>query len=77
MHPTSSIFGSGDGGDPGAKTAKEPPSPDPKMLLVGCNYTVASQEDFLAAAHGAEDTMRKAGADIRRMVEEGQARPPR
>ena len=71
------VFVDAFGGDPGAKTAKEPPSPDPKMLLVGCNYTVASQEDFLAAAHGAEDTMRKAGADIRRMVEEGQARPPR
>jgi hypothetical protein len=64
-------------GDPAAKTAKRPPSPDPKMLLVGCNYTMASQEDFLAAARGAEDTMRKAGADIRRMVEDGEARPPR
>ncbi|MEG8058717.1 hypothetical protein [Sphingomonas faeni] len=65
------------GGDPAAKSAKVPPSTDPKMLLVGCNYAVASQEDFLDAARGAEDTMRKAGADIRRMAEEGEARPPR
>ena len=71
------VFVDAFGGDPGAKTVKEPPSPDTKMLLVGCNYAVASQEDFLAAARGAEDTMRKAGADIRRMVEEGEARPPR
>jgi hypothetical protein len=53
----SKVFVDAFGGDPAAKIAKGPPSPDPKMLLVGCNYTVASQEDFLAAAHGAEDTV--------------------
>ncbi|WP_207105763.1 hypothetical protein [Sphingomonas sp. CFBP 8760] len=65
------------GADPTPKSTKGPPSLTPKMLLVGCNYAVASQEDFLAATRGAEDTMRKAGADIRRMAEEGEARPPR
>jgi len=64
------------GSDPAAKSAKVPPSPDPKMLLVGCNYAVATQEDFLDAARGAEDTVHKAGVDIRRMVEEGEVRPP-
>jgi hypothetical protein len=53
------------------------PSPDPGMLLVGCNYAVASQEEFLAAARGAEETMRKAGADLRRMTEEREPRPAR
>jgi hypothetical protein len=64
------------GGDAAPPPAEAPP-PDPEMLFVGCNYTVASQDDFLAAAHGAAETMRKAGADLRRMAEEGKPRRAR
>jgi hypothetical protein len=65
------------GGDPAPTAGEVPTSPKSEMLLVGCNYAVASQEDFLTAARGAEDTMRKAGADLRRMskkAEPGRAR---
>lgn len=61
------------GGDPTAKATVTRSSPD--MLLVGCNYTVASQEDFLSAARGAEETIRKAGSDIRNMGAKAEARP--
>jgi hypothetical protein len=54
------------GDDPAARPAT-PPSPAPTMLLVGCNYMVASEADFLAAARNAAETVRKAGADLRRM----------
>lgn len=63
------------GGDPAAKATETRPSPD--MLLVGCNYTVASQEDFLTAARGAEETIRKAGSDIRNGVDKAEPRPAR
>jgi hypothetical protein len=65
------------GGDAAPTPAKASPSPDLDMLLVGCNYTVASREDFLAVARGAGETMRKAGADLRQMAEEGKPRPAR
>jgi hypothetical protein len=64
------------GGD-ATPPAEAPPPPAAEMLLVGCNYTVASQEDFLAAARGAEETMHKAGADLRRMAKEGEPDPTR
>lgn len=64
------------GDDPAAQAATPPP-PAPAMLLVGCNYTVASQADFLAAARDAGETTRKAGADLRRMAKESQSQPAR
>lgn len=64
------------GGRAPPPTERAPP-PRADMLLVGCNYTVASQADFLAAARSAEDIVRKAGADLRGMVEADEPRPGR
>jgi hypothetical protein len=63
------------GSNAAPKLAQAQPSPDPEMLLLGCNYTVASREDFLAAARGAEETVRTAGADLRRLADEDEPRP--
>lgn len=63
----------------GGSAASQPhgalPPPKPDVLLVGCNYAVASEEDFLAAARGAGETLRKVGDDLRRMIGESEGRP--
>ncbi|WPE23903.1 hypothetical protein [Shinella zoogloeoides] len=41
----------------------------PKTMFVGCNYTVASQQEFLDAAGKADATATGAGADIMEMLE--------
>lgn len=41
----------------------------PKTMFVGCNYTVASQQEFLDAASKADATAAGAGADIMEMLE--------
>ena len=41
----------------------------PKTMFVGCNYTVASQQEFLDAAGKADATAAGAGADIMEMLE--------
>lgn len=41
-----------------------PPSPPADHLFVGCNYTPASQEDFLKAAAQSEAMLREAAAGI-------------
>ena len=65
------------GGGRARRPADTVPPSQADMLLVGCNYTVASQADFLAAARSAEDIVRKAGADLRGMVEADEPRPGR
>lgn len=65
------------GGGRAPQPAETSPPPRADMLLVGCNYTVASQADFLAAARSAEDIVRKAGADLHGMVEADEPRPVR
>ncbi len=46
-----------------AETAK------PKTMFVGCNYTVASQDEFLDAAGKADAIAGAAGQDIGDMLE--------
>jgi hypothetical protein len=58
------------GGDPASQTAKAQPAPASDMLLVGCSYAAASQEEFLVAASSADKTIRKTGADLRRLMED-------
>ncbi|MDP9588166.1 UNVERIFIED_ORG: hypothetical protein J2W19_000712 [Shinella zoogloeoides] len=41
----------------------------PKTMFVGCNYTVASQKDFLDAAAKADSMAGDAGQDIQEMLE--------
>ena len=48
--------------------AQVPPSPASNSLFVGCNYTVASQADFLEAAAQSEAIVKGAAADISKAV---------
>jgi hypothetical protein len=65
------------GDDAAPPPSKAPPPAASELMLVGCNYAVASQANFLIAARSAEELVRRAATDVRRRAEESEPRPAR